>query len=191
MRLLSRAVIALAALLPLAAPAADAPNEEGKQYKLVMHPAPGPANAHVVVEEFFWYGCPHCYAFEPLLNDWLAKKPADVDFVRVPNTLGRAEGLLHSKLYYALEELNLLPKLHGAVFQAIHDERRPMSTEADLQAFVTDKGGVMPDVFSAAFNGNSVDAKVRRAESLARTYGVASTPTLVVDGRWMLNATMA
>ena len=192
MRLLARALIAVAALLPLACSAAETPSyTEGTQYKLVRNPAPGPANKHIVVEEFFWYGCPHCYAFEPELEKWLGKKPADVDFVRVPNSLGRAIGNMHSKTFYTAEELNLLPKLHLPIFQAIHDEHHELATEPEIQAFFADKTGVMPEVFSTTFNGAKVAAKVQRAEDLAKEYGVASTPTLVVDGRWMLNASMA
>ncbi len=193
MRPIVRALLAAAALLPLACSAADAPAAytEGKEYKLVRNPTPHPGGKHVVVEEFFWYGCPHCYAFEPVLGKWVDDKPSDVDFVRVPNSLGRPVGNLHSKTYYTAEELKLLPKLHLPVFQAIHDEHRELATEADIQAFFSEKTGIMPEVFSSTFNGKAVDAKVRRSEELAVQYGVASTPTLVVDGRYMLNASMA
>lgn len=193
-RLLATALIAAISALPIACSAADKPANysEGTNYKAVRTPAtPAPGSKKIIVEEFFWYGCGHCYAFEPMLETWLKTKAADVEFVRVPNTLGRPVGMIHSKTFYTEEALNLLDKGHRPFFDAIHQEHRPLETEEAIQEFFTDKLGVMPDVFNSTFNGFTVDARARRAEELARQYGVASTPTLVVDGRWQINASMS
>jgi thiol:disulfide interchange protein DsbA len=98
--------------------------------------------------------------------------------------------MTHSKTFYTEDALNLLAKGHRPFFDAIHQEHLNLETEESIQQFFTDKLGVMPDIFNSTFNGFSVDARSRRAEELAKQYGVASTPTLVVDGRWQINASM-
>lgn len=191
MRLLATALIAATTLLPIACTAADeTPYTEGTDYKQVREPATAPGSKRITVEEFFWYGCGHCYAFEPTLEAWAAKAPADVDFIRVPNSLGRPVGIIHSRVYYTAEALNLVDKIHRPFFDGIHQQQLNLDSEAAIQAFFTDKVGVMPDVFNSTFNGFAVDSRVRRAEALARQYGIASTPTLVVNGRYQINASM-
>lgn len=191
MRLAAHAVLAFAALLPIACSAADKPAEfiEGTHYRAVRDPAPADSGKKVTVEEFFWYGCGHCYAFEPALEQWLAKKPADVDFSRVPNSLGRPVGILHGKVYYAADSLKLLDKTHRPFFDAIHQQQRPLDTEASIQAFFGQY--ILPDVFTGTLTGFAVDSRMRRAEELSKRYGIASTPTLVVGGRYMVNPSMA
>lgn len=191
MRFIARALLALTALLPIACTAAsDEPYKEGTHYKLVREVSAPADSKRIRVEEFFWYGCGHCYAFEPEVEKWAARKAADVDFVQIPNSLGRPVGLTHSKVFYTAEALNLMDKIHRPFFDAIHQEHQNLDTEAEVQAFFNQKTGLLPDVFNSTFNGFAVDSRVRRAEALARQYGVASTPSLVVDGRYIVNASM-
>lgn len=194
MRLLATAVLAFSALLPIACTAASDSKTyvEGTHYKLVREPgAPSAAGARIEVREFFWYGCGHCYALEPELEKWQARKPADVDLVRVPNSLGRPAGMVHSKAHYAAEALGLSAKIQPALFRALNVEQQPLDTEAQMAAFFTRTTGVLPDVALGSLRGFAVDSRVRAAEALARQYGIASTPTLVVDGRYQTNATLA
>jgi thiol:disulfide interchange protein DsbA len=201
MRLLARRVLlSLVSLLPLACSAAEAPAaakpatmefKEDVQYKRV--PAEQkPADAkRVEVDEFFWYGCPHCYHLDPEVSKWLKTKPADVDFVRVPNSLGRPEGILHSKAFYTAEALGLGDKMHRPLFDAIHKDHKPITTEAELQAFFTSESGVLPDVFTSTFRGFAVDSRVRRAEDMAKAYSISSVPAVVVGGKYYTNGTLA
>ena len=191
MRLLATALIAVTSLLPIAACSAADSYAEGTDYTLVRTPASAPGSKKIKVEEVFWYGCGHCYAFEPTIEAWAAKVPGDVDFVRVPNSLGRPVVIIHSKTYYTAEVLNLLGKSHVALFDAIHKEHLPLETPEAIQAWFTDKFGIMPDLFNNTFNGFTVDSRTRSAEELARQYGVASTPTIIVDGRFQVNASQA
>lgn len=196
MRLLARVLIALVALTPLACSAADkaaaaTEYKEDVQYKRVPTEQK-PTNAkRITVEEFFWYGCPHCYHLDPTVAAWLPTKPADVDFVRVPNSLGRPEGLVHSKAFYTAETLGIGEKVHRPLFDAIHKDHLPMTTQADVQAFFTERFGVMPDIFNSTFSGFAVDSRVRRAEDLAKTYMLTSVPVIVVGGKYTTNGTMA
>lgn len=185
----------LAVVLSLSAYACSAKDsdsfEEGKQYKKVMA-VQAPLDAkRISVEEFFWYGCPHCYAFDPDLNKWVKTKPADVDFIRVPNSLGHAQGLLHSKAFYTEEALKLYPQMHAPLFDAIHRDNKPLNTQDQIGAIFAQAGGVKPDVFAGTFNSFVVEAQVNKAEQLARTYGVISVPTLIVGGKYMTSVQMA
>ena len=192
MRIFARALLAFSALLPIACSAAESGKYvEGTHYKLVREPAPAGNSQRITVEEFFWYGCGHCFAFEPSIEAWAAKKPADVDFIRVPNSLGRPVGIAHSKVLYTAEALNLMDKIHRPFFTAIHQQQRNLDSEAAIQAFFTEKTGIMPDVFNSTYSGFAVDSRVRRAEELAKRYGVSSTPSLVVGGRYIIIASTA
>lgn len=193
MRLLARALIALSALLPMACSAAGDATEykEGTHYKLVREAGRPGDGKRIQVAEFFWYGCGHCYAFEPVISAWAKTKASDVEFVQVPNSLGHPVGLVHAKAYYAQESLGLLPKTHQAMFDALNKERRPLSNDQQVAYYLNEVSGVMPDMLTNAINGFAVDQKVRAAEALAKQYGITSTPTVVVDGRYLVNATMA
>ncbi len=193
MRLLTRLLISVSILLPMAcsagAPAAD--YKEGTQYNKVRE-AQAPVDAkRISVEEFFWYGCPHCFHLDSFVEAWRAAKPGDVDFSRVPNSLGRDEGIIHSKTFYTAEVLGLMDKVHKPLFAAIHEQHQQLFTPASIQSFFTATTGVMPDVFNNTFNGFAVGMKVNRAEALAKSYGVVSVPTIVVGGKYYTNVAMS
>lgn len=178
-------------LLPLACGAQPLAYQEGKQYAKVKQAA-APADAkRVGVEEFFWYGCPHCFAADPSVEAWKAKKPEYVDFQRIPATLGRADGEVHARAFYIAESLNVLDKTHPALFSAIHVRKQPMASLADLRKLYGDAAGVKPDDFDKATSSFMVDSRLRRADQLMKTYQLTSVPTLVVGGKYVTNATMA
>lgn len=196
MRLFARAALAplfaLLALTPIACSAETSGTsfEEGTHYKRVREAMTGDAK-RIVVNEFFWYGCSHCAAFEPAIQKWAKTRPADVDFVQVPNSLGRPVGVLHAKAYYAADSLGVLAKTHDALFDAIHNKRQIVDTEDQLAAFFNTTTGILPDVFKGTLNGFAVDSRSRNAENLTKQYGIASTPVIVVDGRYQIDARMA
>ncbi len=185
---MTRRLIALIALLlPLACSAADEP---AATFKLKEHymPArmpqidPNPEQTDVV--EVFWYGCGHCYKFDPLIENWVKnRKPASVNFTRMPSSLGRPQGLLHSKAYYTAEALGVLDEMHHALFDALHRQRRPLNTPQDIQALFVENG-VNPETFNSTFNSFIVDSKVQQAEATIRGLGITSVPTLVVDNTY-------
>lgn len=193
MRVLARCLLAIAALTTTFACSAQsaAQYEEGKQYRKVRE-AIAPADAkRISVEEFFWYGCPHCYALDPVIGAWAKGKPADVDFVRVPNTLGRPEGALHAKAFYTAEVLNVFDKMHPALFDAIHKQNMLLNNEAQIANVFNRTTGLMPDLFASTFKGFTVDARFRKSEQLSKTYGIASVPVVVVGGKYSTSASMA
>jgi thiol:disulfide interchange protein DsbA len=178
-------------LCAFACSAADtAKFEDGKQYKQTREVQAPADPKRIEVAEFFWYGCPHCYAFDPVLRSWEKVKPADVDFVRYPNSLGHAQGLLHAKAFYTEQALNVYGTMHPILFDAIHRDNKPLATEAQIGALFQHGAGIDADKFSGTFNSFVVDAQVRKAELLARTYGVFSVPTVIVGGKYMTGPSM-
>jgi thiol:disulfide interchange protein DsbA len=169
------------ALATLAAPVRAAPFEALTHYvPIAGAPAPA-ADSRIEVYEFFMWTCPHCMQFEPHLHKWLANKPADVGFAKVPAVFDPASGML-ARTFYALEALGEVERLSDAIFNAIVKERRKLVTETAIVDFVK-QFGVDEARFREAFNSFAVDAKVRRAEQLGKRFKIDSVPKLVVDDR--------
>ena len=188
-----RGLVLALSLSPLACSAAQAPTgyTEGKEYKKVRE-AVAPADLKkVTVEEFFWYGCPHCYHTDPVIERWKATKPADADFQRVPNTLGSPTGELHMRAFYIAEALGVSDKIHAPLFNAIHEKRLPMSSADQLKVLFEKEAGVKPADFDKNTSSFMVDSRMRRAQKLAMSYGITSVPTIVVGGKYVTSATQA
>lgn len=193
MRGLMRALVASLALLSFACTAQDnaSPYQAGKHYKPVKIEVKPADRKRITVEEFFWYGCQHCFHFEPDIAAWVAKKPADVDFIRIPASLGRPEGIAHQKAFYTAEALGIGEKIHKPLFDAIHVQHRMIATPDALAAFFNQQSGILPDVFTSTFGGFAVDNRVRRADTLAKEYLIYSVPTVVVGGKYQTTAEMS
>lgn len=166
---------------------------EGTHYVKLSQRAPVSAPAgKVEVVEFFWYGCPHCYHFEPFLASWVAKLPADVFFRRVPVAFRENPFGVHQRLYFAIEALGLIPVLHAKAFHAIHVEQQKLDTPESIMAFVT-KNGVDPVKFMAMFNSFAVQTKARQARTLVDSYKIDGVPAIGIAGQYYtsvsLNAT--
>ena len=174
-------------LLPVGA--ALAQYEEGIQYERLAAPVPTVDANKVEVVELFWYGCPHCYRLEPELKNWLKNKPANVVFVRVPAVF-RPIWAFHAKVYYTAEVLGVLDKVHDAMFNAMHVQRRKMATVDEVKALFA-QYGVTSEKFDNAFNSFAVDAKVRRATDLTQRYGLEGVPALVINGKYVTDGVMA
>ncbi|TDU26720.1 thiol:disulfide interchange protein DsbA [Panacagrimonas perspica] len=188
-----RALVAALSLLSFACTAQEkgAQYEEGKQFKEVKTVAKPVDPKRITVEEFFWYGCQHCFHFDPDIAAWVKKKPADVDFIRIPSSLGRPEGVVHQKAYYTAEALGVTEKIHKPLFDAIHEQHLPLMTPDSIGNFFNSQVGVLPDVFKSTFTGFAVDSRVRRADTLAKDYMIFSVPTVVVGGKYQVTAQMA
>lgn len=192
MKKLFRALVVLVSLSPLACSAADnAPYKLGEHYMRVRA-YQEPANpAKIEVMEVFAYSCPHCYSLEPVLAQWLKKKPADVEFVRNPHSLGRPENEARNRAFYAARMLGVLDRFHGALFAAVHKESKPMATPEELRALFVQHTGVKAADFDGAYNSFAADAGFRRGESSIQALGITSVPTLVVDGKHFVSPNLA
>ena len=183
-----------AAALPLAAPmlanAQGRPPEDGHDYrtldKRVAVDAP-PGKIEVV--DFFWYSCPHCNAFEPMLQAWSRKLPDDVVLRRVPAAF-RDDMVPQQRLFYTLEAMGKLPDLHVKVFDAIHKEGADLTRIAPMAQWVA-KQGIDPQKFTDVYNSFTISAKARRAVELQDRYQVEGVPAFGIAGRWYTDPTLA
>lgn len=151
-------------------------------HRIVPEPASRTANEPVEVIEFFWYGCSHCYQFEPFVKQWLENKPEDVQFRQVPVMFGGPANL-HAQAYYALAVTGDLERVHGRLFSAMHDESKKLRKRVELESWLKAQGVDM-QAYRAAYDSFAVNAKVNQAEALMRRYGVRGVPAIVVDGRY-------
>ena len=183
------AVVLGQALFPVARAQVLKP-EAGADYLVLDKPAAVEAPAgKVEVVEFFWYNCPHCNAFEPTLDAWVKRVPKDVLVRRVPVGF-RDEFVPQQRLYYTLEAMNLLDKLHGKVFAAIHAEKQQL-TKGDGIADWVAKQGVDRAKFLEEFNSFAIATKASRATQLQNTYKVEGVPAMGVAGRFYTDGTLA
>jgi thiol:disulfide interchange protein DsbA len=182
--ILVRGGLALLALACLAA-AAHAQGIRARQnieYRLIA-PQPVETGDRIEVIDFFWYGCPYCNELQPALEGWNRRKPADVALRRVPAIL-RDSWAPHARIYYALEQLNEVERLHLKVYYGYHVEKLHMG-RPDVMVEWAVKNGIGRSRWLDAYHSPEVDAKIERAKKLSEAYTVKVTPTLVVDGRYL------
>jgi len=163
---------------------------EGVNYVRLSQPVPVPQNGKIEVIEFFWYGCPHCNAFEPTLDAWQKTLPADVAFRRIPVAFSEEPFGAHQRIFFALDAMGLVPTMHRKVFYAIHNERMRLAKPDEIQAFMA-KNRVDAAKFMEAFNSFSVQTKAMQARQLAQAYKIDAVPALGVAGRYYITGTMA
>ena len=181
--------LATAGLSPALWAQAKAP-VEGIDFLTLDKPASTEAPAgKVEVVEFFWYSCPHCNAFEPLLESWLDKLPKNVHFRRAP-VMFRPTFEPQQRLFYVLEAMGKLPQLHKKVFNAIHNERQTLDTAEQIADWVA-KQGVDKAKFMEQYNSFPVVTKARRATQLQEQYKVDGVPSMGVAGRYFTSGSLA
>ena len=162
---------------------------EGQHFHRLVPTQPKIGGADKIeVAEFFYYQCPHCFTFEPIIKGWAENKPADVRFVQVP-AMWNPMLVLHGRMFYTNEVLarNGIIKdgaaFNTAVYQEIHRRNNRLTSERTIQKLF-ERFGVSADDFSTTWNSFEVDQKMRVATDLARRYGISSTPMIVVNGKY-------
>ncbi|MBV1878572.1 MAG: thiol:disulfide interchange protein DsbA/DsbL [Pseudomonadales bacterium] len=163
--------------------------EEGIHYVELPIPLRTKSPDIIEVAEHFSYGCPHCFQFEPLISSWHESLPADVSFDRTP-ALYNQEYLVYAQTYYAAKTLKVLDKVHKALFNAIHGERRRLNTPQSMAVFFTEFGVAAED-FARAYNSFGVRAGVQQADSKGRAYRSSGVPAMVVNGKYRVEGAMA
>ena len=178
--------------LAVASPAfAQAPAEGTHYIKLSQPLAPGllPPKGKIDVTEFFWYECPHCNTFEPVLEPWSKRLAPDVAFRRMPVGF-TARHQVAQKLFFALQEMDALDAVHRRIFAAIHGQGMRLTSENDA---VTLAAGVGIDKakFAEAYKSFGVNTKAAKARQLSDAYKVDSVPMLGIHGRYFTSAALA
>ena len=177
--LIISAAFVAASLFGMTAQAAEAP---AAPYVELTNPVPVAVPGKIEVVELFWYGCPHCYAFEPKVNPWAEKLPSDVNFVRIPAMFGGAWDV-HGQLFLTLEAMGVESKVHSAVFEAIQVEKKRLTTPEEMAEFVTTQG-IDKDKFLATYNSFAIKGQINKARELAKKYEISGVPTMIVNGKY-------
>ena len=162
----------------------------GKDYLKLDRPVPTESEAgKIELIEFFWYSCPHCNAFEPSFAEWVKNAPKDVVVRRIPVAF-RDDFAPQQRLFFTLEVMGLLDKLHAKVFQAVHVERLTLNTDASIQNWI-EKQGVDKTKFADTFKSFGVASKVKRAVQLQNDFKIEGVPSLGVAGKFYTDGSLA
>jgi thiol:disulfide interchange protein DsbA len=137
----------------------------------------------IEVAEVFWYGCPHCYSFEPYLNEWQKSLGPDISFVKLP-VMWNPTNEIHARLFYTAQALGILDQAHGDIFQAIHTNRQMLASESAQREFITSRYGISEDDFDKAYRSFSVNGKLQQAKNWTTRYQIRSVPVLIINGKY-------
>ena len=189
MRFLIALTVGLAALLSWSAGAGGQANAQeefklGQEYVALPEPPlqAGPDDGRIEVIDFFWYGCPHCYAVEPRVAAWAAKLPPDVHFLRLPARFND-QVEFHARIFMTLENLGYGPEMDVKVFRIFLDEGRFINSPEELPGLARDLK-IEPRAFTTAFNSPAVQARMETLGKLMAVYDLPGVPAMVVAGRY-------
>ena len=189
-RLFSIAMLSAIAWLGHTSAWAQQAFRSGKDYITLERPVATEAgNGKIEVLEFFWYSCPHCNQFEPAFEQWAKNAPKDVVVRRVPVAF-RDDFVPQQRLYYTLEAMNLVEKMHIRVFTAIHGEKLMLNSDAAVLAWA-EKQGIDKAKFEQAYKSFGVATKAKRAVQLQNDFKIEGVPSLGVAGRYYIDGTLA
>ena len=137
----------------------------------------------IIIYEFFWYGCPHCYNLEPTMDRIEADLEKDTKVVKLPVAL-RDSWIPHAKLYYALKQMDKIDLVHNLIFEEIHLEDNRLVTEQQMIDFLG-KHGIDTDKFIEKYNSFGTEARIKKASNLAKQYQIDSVPTIIINGKFL------
>lgn len=169
-------VLLLLVVLPVTAEISDS------NYSRLPTPQPTASADKIEVLEFFWYGCPHCQSLEPSVDKWLAKKPDDVEFIRIPAVFSKRWELF-ARAFYTAKFLGIEDKIHVALFNALHKDKQKIDSEDKLRDFFVSQGASAEE-FDKTVNSFAVAVKLNHAKQMSKRYGLSGVPTLVVNGKY-------
>ncbi len=186
------ALVAIALSTFAALPAAAQNYEAGVHYAPLKKPVPVATGSNIEVRELFWYGCPHCYEFEPHIQKWQKNKPDNAEYVAMPAVF-RQSWEFHARAFYTFEALGLGEKAHVDFFDAIHRDRKfkqADQTPEKLGEWAESLGVKKQDIIDA-YSSFAVDTKVRQAKKSVFSYEVTGVPAIIVDGKYRTSGSMA
>jgi len=182
----------LAIFMTTTAHAQDAASKSyvaGKDYVVLNTPVRTSNPEKIEVTEVFWYGCPHCYQFKPVLQQWRKTLSDDVSYVESP-AMWNAAMEVHARIFYTAKVLNVLEKMHKEVFDAMHINKQRLRKESEIKALFA-KHGIDEAAFKKTFSSFGVNSMIRQANARARSYGISGTPEIVVDGKYRITSQLA
>ncbi len=159
---------------------------EGDHYRLIENAEPRRSGSPVVVSEYFSYGCIHCKNFDPLIEEFKPTLPEGAQLEQMPVTFNPSWALL-ARAHLALAAIDGLKTNHERMFSAIHNSGRQFNSVDQIADFVDGKDGVTKASFMEAYNSSAVRRRLSKIDASSRAAGIASVPSLVVDGRYRIN----
>ena len=180
--------ISIAVLLSTPAQAQPRPDKDYQvlpQKQAAINPTPG----KIEVIEFFWYECPHCNAFDPIITDWVNKNAAKISFVRIPVAF-KDSFVPQQRMFYALDAMGKLTEMHPKIFKAIHTDQQKLSNQTEIVAF-TQKNNIDSKQFTELYNSFGVQVKTRWASQMQEKYKVQGVPTIAINGQYVTSPGMA
>lgn len=181
-------MLAALSLMTAAASASSSAPQPGVEYQVLKRPQPVEGGKKIEVIEFFGYFCPHCYALEPLIAEWVKKQGDNISFKRIH--VNFHDLVPQQKLYFTMEAMGKADEYHMKAFTAFHVERNRLQTDADIMEFVS-KSGLDKQKFSDIYNSFSITSKLSRATQLASAYQIDGVPSIAVDGRYVTSPVLA
>lgn len=188
LRSLKKSLIILLFVPLLACAEESAVYKEGEHYKTLSKPVATDAKGKIEVVELFWYGCPHCYSLEPLVEKWASTLPQHVVFKRMPAMMA-SHWEVNGRAYYAAEILGVAEQTHQKLFDAIHRQGQKIFDQESLADFYASQG-VDKVEFNKAFNSFLVSSRVQQAKQRQRGYQATGVPAVVVNGKYLVSTTM-
>ncbi|MDP5056785.1 MAG: thiol:disulfide interchange protein DsbA/DsbL [Marinomonas hwangdonensis] len=162
---------------------------DGNGYTTIKNPVRTSDPSKIEVTEIFWYGCPHCYTLEPLVNAWKKDMASDIDFKYLPAVFGRG-WLAHAKAFHIADLLGIESELRADLFNAIHVERRNLNSEDALSDFFANYG-VSENEFRKQYDSFAVNSRLSQADAKIRAYGARGVPGIIVNGKYLVSAQTA
>ncbi|WP_346838345.1 thiol:disulfide interchange protein DsbA/DsbL [Microbulbifer sp. SAOS-129_SWC] len=192
--------VLFALLLSLTACAQDsapAKFKPGMDYQVLPQAVPQRDDSKIEVTEMFWYGCPHCYHFEPEFEQWVSKLPADVSLLKIP-AIWRPVMDVHARLYYVADEMGVLDKMHRPIFTAIAKEHQMFATregrdwKPDLPAIAKlfNENGADGAEAAKLMDSFAVSSRVKQGMANQRAYHLGGTPEIVVAGKYRISTAL-
>lgn len=166
----------------------SAADQDQAKYITLDTPQATQTGDKIEVLEVFWYGCPHCYAFEPFLEKWLHNKPDNVEFRLMPGILNGG-WVAHARAYYTAEKLGVLDRIHHQLFDAIHKDRRNIFDEDSIKQFFVEQG-VNGDEFSKVYDSSEIDEKLKQAAREQISAKITGVPSIIINGKYLTSPSM-
>ena len=181
-----RSLTALIAFLFMIPAAMAAEWEEGTHYQTLSSPVETRSGDQLELAEIFWYGCPSCYRMQPVLEQWKKGKAEDVNLRHVPASL-RRDWEPHAKAFYVARELGVVDQMHSAMFDALAGGGRSLDGVDAIAAFFEEEGAAKASAVRDAWGSFAVDTAMRRGRQFQQGAQVRGTPTLVVEGKYVIS----
>ena len=162
---------------------------EGVDYTVISPVVKTSHPDKVVVTEVFWYGCPHCFRFEPYIENWEKQIPEGVVFEQVPSVLNPSWSV-HARTFYALKLMGVQEQVHKKLFDAIHVKRKRLNSIDQLAKFVADQG-LDEKLFRDSYASFPVDTQIRKSGQAEKRYGHSGVPAIIINGKYLASGTMA